>query len=186
MKRIRHNYEAGSYDPCLRCQYLGNGCDGPRTSSMTLQRWCEWCRELKELRGYTNAYIAERTNLSETTIERIMAGKVSQDIMRTTVALLEDFLIGSAGQWPCSLHLNGQKEIVYADSPATQEMLKERSIQIERLRAMYDALQASLDKEVQAVRDESQRKIDFLRAELEKKDKIIETKDQIIAKLIGI
>lgn len=134
MKNARCNYTLGSYDRCLECTYLGNGCDGPRTTSMTTERWCQWCRALKELRGYTNAYIASSTGLSETTIERIMAGKASQDIMRFTAGKLEDFLIGSSGQWPCAIEVHEGKEIVYMDSPNTLALLAERADQIEHLR----------------------------------------------------
>lgn len=134
MKHARSTYTLGAYDRCLACQYLGNGCDGPRTTSMTAERWCQWCRALKELRGYTNAYIASSTGLSETTIERIMAGKASQDIMRFTAGKLEDFLIGSSGQWPCAIELKEGREIVYMDSPQTLALLAERAETIERLR----------------------------------------------------
>lgn len=133
MKNARCNYTLGAYDRCLACTYLGNGCDGPRTTSMTTERWCHWCRALKELRGYTNAYIANSTGLSETTIERIMAGKASQDIMRFTAGKLEDFLIGSSGQWPCAIEVNEGKEIVYMDSPNTLALLAERADQIAHL-----------------------------------------------------
>lgn len=166
MKRC-NNYGEGPYNRCLECEYLGNGCDGPRTSCMPLERWCGWCKDLKELRGYSNLYIAEQSGVSEQTVARIMSGKATQDIMRDTAARIENVLVGSSRQWPCAMELNKDKEVVYMDSPQTTEMLAMRATQVERLRKNYDDLQASLEKEITAVRDEYQRKIDFLREQID-------------------
>lgn len=160
-------YGDGPYNRCLKCDYLGNGCDGPRTSSMPLERWCQWCRDLKDLRGYSNAYIAEHSGVHENTVARIMACNATQDIMRDTATRIESVLVGSSRQWPCAMELNQSKEIVYMDTPQTTQMLADRAIQIERLRKNYDDLQGSLEKEIQIVRNEYQTKVDYLRGQVE-------------------
>ena len=183
MKRYT-NYGEGPYNRCLECEYLGNGCDGPRTSCMPLERWCGWCKDLKELRGYSNLYIAEQSGVSEQTVARIMSGKATQDIMRDTAARIENVLVGSSRQWPCAMELGKGKEVVYMDTPQSTQMLADRAVQIERLRKNYDDLQASLEKEIQAVRAEYQVKIDYLKKQVESYAAQNEHNNKIIQKLM--
>ena len=151
MVRKDCEYIAGSFDRCLDCKYLGVGCDGPRTSTMSNERWLWWVKALKQKRGYTNAAIVEGTGLSKATIENIFAG-VNKDVKRTTAGMLEDFLIGSDGKWPCPIDSNTDREIIYEDKPETLAMLNERNIQVENLRRNFDALRSSTDKELERVR----------------------------------
>lgn len=179
----RCNFTSGPYDRCLKCEYLGNGCDGPRTTAMTLDRWCQWCRQIKEERGYTNAYISEQTGLSEVTVERIMACKITQDIMRSTAAILENFLIGSDGKWPCAMDANQDKEVVYMDKPETLTMLTERGIQVENLRRHLDDLKGTMDREVERVRQEYEDDVSFYKEQiLTYKEQISFLKDQVARK----
>lgn len=153
MVRKDCNYIAGSFDRCLDCKYLGAGCDGPRTSTMSNERWLWWVKALKQKRGYTNAAIVEGTGLSKATIENIFSG-VNKDVKRTTAGMLEDFLIGSDGKWPCPIDSNTDREVIYEDKPETIAMLNERSIQVENLRRNFDDLKNSSDKELSQVREE--------------------------------
>lgn len=147
------DYIAGSFDRCLDCKYLGVGCDGPRTSTMSNDRWLWWIKALKQKRGYTNDAIVEGTGLSKGTINNIFSG-ANKDVKRTTAGILEDFLIGSDGKWPCPIDSNTDREVIYEDKPETLAMLNERNIQVENLRRNYDELRASVDKEIALIRAE--------------------------------
>lgn len=177
-------YIPGAYDRCLDCQYLGNGCDGPRTTSMSNERWLWWVKALKQLKGYTNQDCIDSTGLSKGTIENIFSGN-SKDIMRSTVGILEDFLIGSSGKWPCAMDINVDKNIVYQDRPETIEMLAMRGAEIDTLRHHLDELREIMNKEVDKVREESQAKIDFLKDQIQKKDAQIDRQNKVIDKLMG-
>ena len=163
--------KGGSYDRCIKCQYLGNGCDGPRTSSMTTDRWCEFMYLLKKAKCYTSYEIAKGAGVSETTVERIMAGTYPKDIMRSTAGAIEDFLIGSRGAYPCAMDA---APVVYHDSPETLAKLAQLQEDKDDLKRTLKSVQDSVGAEIALVRDEMQRKVDFLKAELEKKDKRIE------------
>lgn len=189
MKKTDCNYVSGAYDRCLECQYLGNGCDGPRTTSMSNERWVWWVKALKTLRGYTNQDCIEGTGLSKATIESIFAGNL-KDVKRSTVGMLEDFLIGSSGTWPCAMDLNKDKDVVYMDKPETIAMLQERAIQVENLRRNYDDIKDSVDREMERVRTEYiddikfyREHIQLLRDQLKRKDRYI---DLLISKTENI
>lgn len=155
------------YNRCLNCDHRAERrCDGPRTSAMPLQRWCEYMRDMKKANGLTNADIAERAGVSVKTIERIMALNMDHDIMRDTARLIEDAIIGSSNQYPCYLAFE-------ENVPVNNEMLNDAMRELERAladnkdyRIVLDNIHDSYKAELQLVRDEAQAKIEFLRDQL--------------------
>lgn len=131
-----------TYDRCLKCKMLGHGCGGPNTACMDLYRWCEWCAELKRLRGYTFQHISKETGISEATLHRIFSGHPPKDIRRETSSALMRCLVG-ASEWPCLLAAE--------DAPCPSATSEEN---------FYE-------KELETVRREAQEKIDFLKREIE-------------------
>jgi cysteinyl-tRNA synthetase len=134
---------------------------------MNLARWCEFMRDMKEVNGLTNQYIAEKSGVSIKTIERIMALNADQDIMRETARRIEDAIIGSSNQSPCIL---AYEEAVPQNTKQLDEALKDREQalnEIKEYRAMLEGLFNSHNAEVQSIRDEAKQKIDFLLAEIE-------------------
>lgn len=155
------------YNRCLSCHHRQVRCDGPRTSAMPLARWCEFMRDMKELNGLTNADIADKSGVSVKTVERLMALNSDQDIMRETARLIEDSIIGSSNQYPCYLAFE-------ETTPEHQKKLDDAMRDLERAlddnkdyRAALDNIHASYNTEMQLIRDEAQKKIDFLLAEIQ-------------------
>ena len=91
------------YYRCLTCQQFRHHCAGLPTRDMTLQEWCEYMRDVKELAHLTNAYIAKEVGVSTKTIERIMSINCEQDIMRSTARRIELTVIGPVGKHFCDL-----------------------------------------------------------------------------------
>lgn len=157
------------YNRCLTCQHREDKrCDGPRTSAMTLQRWCEFMRDMKNANGLTNAEIEQRSGISVKTIERIMALNCDHDIMRETARLIEDAIIGSSNQYPCYLAFE-------ENTPKETEKLNDALRELERALADNDDYRKALDnihtsykEELQTVRDEAQAKITFLRTQIDR------------------
>lgn len=185
------------YKKCLSCPHReGKRCGGPRTSEMPLESWCEFMRDMKELNGLTNAEISEKSGVSVKTIERLMALNTDKDIMRETARLVENAIIGSANQHPCYLAFEEQH-------PDNGQKLSEAVAELERAladnadyRHALDGIHASYQAEMQTIRDEAQRKIEYLineairaqaesddwRAENARKGKFI---DKYLDKMIG-
>ena len=72
------------------------------TRGMDLLEWCEYLRDVKEACHLTNAYISEKAEVSITTVERIMALNIDQDIMRSTARRIEMIVLGAVSQHFCA------------------------------------------------------------------------------------
>lgn len=157
------------YNRCLSCDHRMVRCDGPRTSAMSLERWCEYMRDMKELNGQTNAEISEKSGVSIRRIEKIMSLSCETDIMRETARAIEDAIIGSSNQYPCYLafEATATTESEQKLTEATREL--ERALADNRdYRAALDKIHDSYTAEMQLIRDDAQRKVDFLLTELQR------------------
>lgn len=161
------NSENKPYNRCLSCPHRKVRCDGPRTAGLTLERWCEYMRDMKEVNGLTNAEIAEQSGISVKTIERLMAQNVDQDIMRETARLIENVIVGSTSQYPCYLAFEEEHR---PDDKMNDAMLElERALNDNKeYREALDNIHTAYKAELELVRVEAQKKIDFLLDQLAK------------------
>lgn len=167
--RRKMNMTGKPYNRCLGCDHrIEKRCDGPRTSAMSLERWCEFMRAMKEANGLSNLEVAEKSGVSIKTIERLMALNCEQDIMRETARLIEDAVIGSSNQYPCYL--------AFVETlPNTTEQLNAALRDLERAvadnkdyRAILDNIHASHNAEIDRIRSEEAAKQLDLREQLER------------------
>lgn len=182
--KVKKDYGSKPYNRCLSCHHRQVRCDGPRTSAMELLRWCEFMRDMKEANDLTNAEIARRADVSIKTVEQIMAMKPGQDIYRDTARRIEDAVIGSSNQYPCYLAFEEA-------NPQDQQKLNDALRDLERAlndnkdyRTALDNIHASYNAELQTIRDEAQRKIDFLLAQIERLQRDNDRKGEMIDKFI--
>ena len=85
-------------------------------------------RDVKDITRLTNAYIAEKAEVSPKTIEKIMAINCEQDIMRATARRIELVIIGPVIDHTCCMD--------FKDSAAAER--------IERLLAEIDDLKKDI------------------------------------------
>lgn len=64
-------------------------------------------RDVKEIAHLTNAYISKEADVSNKTIERIMAINFEKDILRATARRIELAIIGPVGKHLCDLDYDG-------------------------------------------------------------------------------
>lgn len=167
--KIATDFGEKPYNRCLTCQHREEKrCDGPRTSAMSLNRWCEFMRSMKEANGLSNLEVSERSGVSIKTIERIMAQNCDHDIMRETARLVEDAVIGSSNQYPCYLAFE-------ENVPEINEKLSDAMRDLERAladnadyRKALDNIHESYKAEMQLIRDEAQAKISDMRSQLDR------------------
>ena len=105
--KARQDPSAKPYYRCLSCPRFRKTCGGIPTRDMDLQSWCEYMRDVKELAHLTNAYISKEADVSQKTIERIMAINIEQDIMRATARRIELVVVGPVGDHACYLDYDG-------------------------------------------------------------------------------
>lgn len=101
--KTRQDPSTKPYYRCLYCSLFRKDCGGIPTRGMDLQEWCEYLRDVKDLARLTNAVIAERSDVSIKTIERIMAINIDLDIRRATARRIELAIIGPVGAHSCRL-----------------------------------------------------------------------------------
>lgn len=163
---MKKDYSNKPYNRCLNCPHREVACDGPRTSAMSLIRWKEFMRDMKEINGLTYAEIAEKSGLSERTVQNKLSDKNDEDVMRETARLIENAIIGSSNQYPCYL--------AFMDSlPKEARTVTEVELEMEELRKNISMVHESYQAELKTVRDEAKAKIDFLKEQIAFKDGVI-------------
>jgi len=157
------DYASKPYNRCISCQHRKVRCDGPRTAGLTLDRWCEYMRDLKEVNGLTNAEIAEASGVSIKTIERLMSGNASgQDIYRDTARRIENVIIGSTSKYPCYLAFEEENS---QDGQRVSDAMRELERALadnQDYRAALDNIHDSYRSEMETIRADAQKKIDYL------------------------
>ena len=151
------------YYKCLVCSHFSEKRCGIPLSRLPLEDWCICIRVVKDAKHLTNAYVAEKADVSIKTIEKIVALNCDQDIRRDTARRIEDAVFGDPCGIVCYLEI--------ADSvPEASERLNAAMLDLERalrdnedIRKAMDNVQISHAAEMQAIRDEDQKKVDYLR-----------------------
>jgi hypothetical protein len=122
--------------------------------------------------GWKNQLVADKAKVSKVSVDRIMAGD-SKDLRITTMQAVARALVnGVWGQSPCVLVAETEKEI-QVDNPVIVA-------QCQHLQNTLDALTEDHKKDLAFIREEAQRKIDFLREQITIKDKHIELLHSLI------
>lgn len=166
------------YVACLECSHRRAGrCNGPRTSTMSLQEWSKFMRAVKEADGLTNKEIEERTNyrVSLKTIEHIMAMKCDRDIMRDTSAMIENAVLGASTSYPCYLAFEENlPEVSQRVSNALRDL--ERDLDEKHIAALDElhnshaaemlALKVAHTAELNAQQEDCNAKIQYLRDQI--------------------
>ena len=166
--RTKPDYSTKPYNRCLSCPHRSVRCDGPRTSAMALQRWCEFMRDMRDINGLTNQYIADKAGVSVKTIERLMAQNVEQDLMRETARRIEDAIIGSSNTYPCILAF---EESMPTEAHKLSDALRELEHALAEnkdYRAALDNIHSSYKAEMQTIREEAKAKIDYLLGQVDR------------------
>ena len=117
-------------------------------------------RDVKEVARLTNAYIAEKAEVSTKTIERIMAINCDQDIMRAIARRIELVVIGPVGAHTCFLDHDG------ASTERISSLLQEVETENEQLKARLREIDEQHRKDIRAVKEEYTEQIAFLKEEV--------------------
>lgn len=135
--KTRHDPSTKPYFRCLNCPRFRRFCGGRPTRDMDFDEWCEYMRDVKETFHLTNAYIAQESEVSLTTIESIMALTRKQDIMRATARRIELVVIGPVRDHICYLDY---------DKNAITETISRLQAEVEYLRKEDERKAKIIDK----------------------------------------
>lgn len=135
--KLRTDPSTKPYYRCLSCAKFRSVCGGIPTRDLDLQNWSEYMRDVKEFAHLTNAYIAEKADVSIKTIERIMAINCDTDIRRATARRIEQVVIGPVAKYFCDMDY---------DSSDAANRIADLLSQIETLRQERDRYAKIIDK----------------------------------------
>ena len=125
--------EEKSFNKCLKCQFLSNGCSGPNMTAMSPERVCEFLQLRRLLLGYTYKKTATLSNLSEITVKRYLTNKVKDPSFLVIQALSRALVCDLDGTHPCPIHLfPDEAEQAATACKAAQETLAQKEIEFER------------------------------------------------------
>jgi hypothetical protein len=104
---------------------------------MTLQEWCEFVRDVSDAFHLSNAFIAEKADVSLKTVERIEAINCDKDIMRSTARRIEIVVFGPVGNHTCYLD---------HDPSAAVELISQLKSEVEYWKKENDRKSRIIDK----------------------------------------
>lgn len=153
------------FNKCFECKSFRNGCSGPNLSVMGIERVCEFLQSARVFLDRTYQDVSDGTGVSLATVKRTLCGKVS-DPSFFTISAISAFLLGDpSGKHPCAIP-NTTSDL--ANEAKLNEALKdlERTIADNKdYRQALDNIHTSYNAEMQLIREEAQKKIDYLRGE---------------------
>lgn len=169
-------YEEKPYNRCIDCIHIGVKCDGPDFLAMEIPRLCEWSRLRKDYLHrkdpkWTNAYISEKSGVSETTVGRFFSGKLEDLNFSTAARILRVLVNGTWGQYPCAMAAAAEQE--YADNPAIVEQCKQLQDALEKQAAEHKA-------DIATVRAEAQETISLLKGGVATRDALLAERYDLI------
>ena len=135
--KTRNDPSAKPYYRCLTCDKFRKACGGIPTRDLDLQNWCEYMRDVKEIAHLTNAYIAEKADVSVKRVEQIMAINCDTDIRRATARRIEQVVIGPVAKYFCDMDY---------DSSDAASKISALLIEIEDLRKANIRYEKIIDK----------------------------------------
>lgn len=166
MPLSQKSLEEKPYNICISCAKIGQSCDGPNFLAMTVEEWCEWCHLRKEYLGWTSSILAEKAGVAKISVDRIMKGDVKDLRITTMQAVTRALVNGTWGQSPC-VYVSETEQQPYTDNPVLVA-------QCNYLQATLDRTIADHKQELATLREDAQRKLDFLLDQITQKDKQID------------
>ena len=151
---------------CITCEDLGVTCKGSSLNAMNVEQQSVWCRFRKEFLGLTNEQIAQGTKYSLTTVANFIAGNLDDVKLTTSHKIMEYLCNGYSGVCPCL------KQMITDTAEAPHP------INAQKIQTLEKEI-ARLEKQLAEAKDEAQKKIDYLRADIAKKDALI---DKLVSK----
>lgn len=164
----RRSLEEKPYNRCINCAHMGKMCDGPNFLAMEIERWCEWCRLRKEYLGWTNAYVAELSDVAKISVDRIMSVNVKDLRISTMQAVTKALVNGTWGKYPCVMVATGSIESVTAECAKLHEEIARIK---EEHRAEMEALLSAEERKVNFLREQ----VSFFEEQMLAKDKLLES-----------
>ena len=91
------------YYLCFSCADFRKECGGLPTRELDAKEWREYIRDVMDFAHLTNAYVADKADVSLKTVEDVSSGNISHDIMRSNARRIELVVLGPVGRHMCKM-----------------------------------------------------------------------------------
>lgn len=145
------------YKKCIACPKLGDSCKGPDIKEMTAPEVLEWCKLRKAQLRLSNAKLADLSGTPKGTLDRVFAGE-HPDFKFETIRPVINALIG------------GSFEPGICPAPPIDEQAEDT---IASLREQLEELKQQHQQNTQETKEESSVRIDFLKAQLKREQRVV-------------
>lgn len=109
------------YEKCVRCEKLGKTCV-PYFAAMEISAVLAWCRDRKKFLGWSNATLAEKSNVPKGTIDAKLSGRNGDITYSTLQQILCALVANDAELMPCESFVETSKK----ESKETVDYLKKQ------------------------------------------------------------
>ena len=134
------------FEKCIKCDRLGESCV-PNLMLLPFADLIQWCGKRQKYLDWTNPQLADKSKVPLGTITRIKGGKYTDAMYLNIKSILIALIGGTNNEFPCN------------------ELIEKELMQMEELEKQAAKLSV-VEKENQLIRDEAQKKIDFLLDEI--------------------
>lgn len=155
------------FNKCFECHSFRNGCSGPNLSVMSIPRVCEFLQMARIFLDFSYQDAADGTGISLTTIKRTLTGKIS-DPSFFTISAISVYLLGDPkGKYPCAIpNIVSDVDNDVKLNDALRELERALADNTDYRNAL-DNIHHSYKVEMDTIRSEAQKKIDFLLEQVE-------------------
>ena len=160
------------FEKCIICDRLGQDCM-PNLMQLAFADLLKWIDKRQHHLGWTNQKLADESTIPLVTFNRIKSGDYDDCRYYTIRRILVALIGGIADEFPCKekMEQNLQRIEALEQQAALAVAIEKENIE---LKEQLLQIEAKHNQEISAIREEDQRKIDFLRIENERKAKIID------------
>lgn len=160
------------FDKCINCDRLGQDCM-PNLMQLSFADLLKWIDKRQRHLNWTNQRLYEESTIPLGTINRIKSGDYDDCRYYTIRKLLVALIGGIADEFPCKekMEQNLQRIETLEQQAALAVAIEKENHELKERLAQIEVLHS---QEINTIREENQRKIDYLRIENERKAKIID------------
>lgn len=172
------------FEKCIECNRIGKSCV-PNLMLLPFSELMQWCAKRQKYLDWKNQALADKSNVPVGTINRIKAGEYMDCKYSTIRNILIALIGGTTDEFSCTEQVENELQQV--------EQLERQTAALSAVEAENEKLQARLCQleeqhrnELQAVKEEHRKQIEFLRKQIDFEEMQIVNKDRQIEDLYSL
>ena len=172
------------FEKCIECNRIGESCV-PNLMLLPFHDLIQWCNKRQKYLGWTNQILADKSKVPVGTINRIKAGEYMDCKYSTIQNILIALIGGTKDEFSCTEQV--ERELLQMEQLAQQAAaLSAVESENDSLKTRIRQIEEQHRNELQALKAEHQKQIDFLTKQIDFEENQIVNKDRQIEDLSAI